>query len=260
MASNIQPPSFDASDILSIGDKLGGKRIDNAIEHARSSGIPQQGTQTGGYSPSYLHLSHIPLFPLYSPAQLYELAKIQQRKEVKLSYVAPPQQVKPGQKIAMMVLTTATGAANPLSVQKWENRLKGSGAVQMQKSMEQSHFIIFTRWALPPSSLRDGEGIWFVDVLEWRADTKGKGAHCYVKCGRRCKLRLLEEAVEVKENKVWRKRWMNFKYCEGVAVMRGEGEVEMEIVARVQRGASGVEARTSLKGFEKEWAVPVVGM
>jgi hypothetical protein len=260
MASNFEPPCLDATDILSIGDKLGGKRIDNAIERARSSGIPQQGAQSGGYSLSYLHLSHIPLFPLYSPAQLHELAKIQTRKEVKLSYVAPPQRVNPGAKIAMMVVTTATGAANPLSVQKWENRLKGAGAVAMQKSMEQSCFIIFTRWALPPLYLGESEVIWFVDVLEWRGDSKRKGAQCYVKCGRRCKLEVLEQVVEVKENKAWSKRWMNFKYCETVALVTGEEKVDMEIVARVQRNAAGVEARTSLEGFEKEWVVPVVRM
>jgi hypothetical protein len=76
-----QPPSLDASDILSIGDRLGGKKIDNAIERARTSGIPQQGEQTGGYNAKYAHFSHIPLFPLYRPEQLHALAHVQQRKE-----------------------------------------------------------------------------------------------------------------------------------------------------------------------------------
>lgn len=67
-ASNMQVPSLDVSDFLSIGDRLGGKKIDSAIENAQNAGIPQQGSQTGGYSPSYAHLSHIPFFPLYCDA------------------------------------------------------------------------------------------------------------------------------------------------------------------------------------------------
>jgi hypothetical protein len=128
-ASNMQMPSLDVSNFLSIGDLLGGKKIDNTIENARYAGIPQQGSQTGGYSPSYAHLSHIPLFPLYCDAQLEVLAKCQQRKEHTLSHVPPPQQVSTKDKLLMSAMTHLSGGVNPLSMKKWERRFQGASAI-----------------------------------------------------------------------------------------------------------------------------------
>jgi hypothetical protein len=144
-ASNIQVPSLDVSDLMSIGDHLGGKKIDNAIERARYAGMPEQGEKTGGYADSYTHLSHIPIFPLYSKSQLDALAKIQHNKERQLSYVPPPQKVKTSDKILLTAMSSLSGGANPLRVKKWERRLQGAGAITMQKSMEQTHVLMFTR-------------------------------------------------------------------------------------------------------------------
>lgn len=55
--------------VASILNKLPGKRIDAHIRKVAAAGIPEQGEQTGGYTYAYAHLSHLPLFPLYSDAQ-----------------------------------------------------------------------------------------------------------------------------------------------------------------------------------------------
>lgn len=256
VASTMQAPSLDLSDFMSIGDRLGGKKIDNAIENAHHAGIPQQGEQTGGYSASYAHLSHIPLFPLYSQSQLDALNKIQHLKERKLSHVPPPQKVKTRDKILMTAMSHLSGGANPLSVKKWESRLQGAGAITMQKSMEQTHFLVFTRWAIPES-----KEIWFVDVLEWRSGNKCAGAQVYLKTGKIASVKALGEVIkDRKANKTWTKRFMNWDCCEAVSfVGEDRGEVPMEIVARIQRPCAGVEARESLKAFDKQWIVPVVG-
>lgn len=108
--------------------------------------IPQQGAQTGGYSPSYIHLSHIPLFPLYSSAQLDALGRRQHLKELKLSHTPPPLEVKTSDKLLLSAMSALPGGTNPLSVKKWVRRLQGFGAVTLQKSMEQTHTLMFTRW------------------------------------------------------------------------------------------------------------------
>ena len=60
-------PSIDPTDALKIGDRLLGSKLDAAIKRAASeTAPPQQGEQTGGYYESYAHLSHIPMFPLYT--------------------------------------------------------------------------------------------------------------------------------------------------------------------------------------------------
>ncbi|KAE8447306.1 hypothetical protein EG329_010864 [Mollisiaceae sp. DMI_Dod_QoI] len=267
LASNIQPPSLDVSDFLSVGDRLGGKRIDNAIENARSSSIPIQGAQTGGYSPTYTHLSHIPLFPLYHSSQTIALQQQEARKQKKLTYVKPPMQQSAGTKLLFTVMTHLSGGANPMSMAKWENRLKGVGAVQMQKSMEQTHALVFTRWMVPPSSpsvsgVTSEQDIWFMDVLEWRGE---HGAAVYAKTGKdRVSFQTLGKVVkEQKVGKTWIKRFLGGEKgkCEAVAWVKGVGEeVQMEIVARIQRPCARMEARASLKVFEKEWHVPVVAM
>lgn len=235
--SNMQAPSLDASDLMSIGDHLGGKKIDNAIESARYAGIPEQGEQTGGYVANYAYLSHIPLFPLYSPAQLDALAKIQERKERKLSFVPPPQKVSTQDKIAMAAMSHLSGGANPLSVKKWERRLQGVGAITAQRSMQQTHTLMFTRWAIPGS-----KEVWFVDVLEWRGAGKLAGAQVYLKTGKMASVKTLGDLIkDRKANKTWTKRFMNRDCCEAVSFVGGDkSEVPMEIVARVSNFRGGV--------------------
>ncbi|CZR53641.1 uncharacterized protein PAC_03521 [Phialocephala subalpina] len=253
-SSSFQPPSFDASDFLSIGDRLGGKRIDNAIERTRVSSIPIQGAQSGGYAPAFAHLSHIPLFPLYHEKQNIALEKQEYRKQQQLQYVKPPMQQSAGTKLLFSVMSLLGGGGNPMSVAKWENRLKGVGAVQMQKSMEQSHSLVFTRWSLPPSN---GQDVVFVDVLEWRAN---HGAAVYIKVSRQLTFRTVGKEKELKVGKTWSKRFLSGEKgrCDAVSLLEGVEERELVVVARIERPCAGLEARESLKVFEKEWVVPVV--
>ena len=253
--SNMQTPSLDASDFLSIGDRLGGKKIDNAIEKARYAGIPEQGSQTGGYAPTYAHLSHIPLFPLYSGAQLDALGKIQKRKEQKLKYVPPPVEVKTTDKILLTAMSHLSGGANPLSAKKWERRVQGAGAITAQWSMQQRHVLMFTRWTIPGS-----DEIWFVDVLEWRAGKEKGGAQAYLKLGKQATIKTLGNLIkDRKANKTWTKRFMNWDHCEAISYVGADlKEVPMEIVARIERPCAAAEAKESLKQFEKEWIVPVL--
>jgi hypothetical protein len=154
-----------------------------------------------------------------------------------------------------MVATHLSEGANPLSVKKWENRLQGASAVTKQMSMEQTNFIFFTRWMVPES-----QEMWFVDVLEWRAGSSGRGSQVYIKTGKRASLESLGKMIkDQKPNKTWSKRFFNFDLCEAISFIAEDGtKVPMEIVARIQRSASGVEARESLKTFDKDWIVPLV--
>ncbi|KUJ08998.1 uncharacterized protein LY89DRAFT_690555 [Mollisia scopiformis] len=252
MSSLPAPPSLDASDFLSIGDRLGGKKIDAAIDRARTSSIPAQGTQTGGFSPSYQHLSHIPLFPLYHASQTEALEKAQSQKERKLKYYQPPTKENPGTKLLFSAMSALGGGANPMSMKKWENRLKGVGAVTTQWTMEQSHGLVFTRWTAP------GGEVWFIDMLEWKAAVGG--SQIFVKVGREgVTYRVFGETVKGKVGKCWTKRFWKARECDGVVWVRGDGEeVQMEVVARIERPCAAMEARASFKIFDKQWVVPVV--
>lgn len=168
-----------------------------------------------------------------------------------------------GVKLLFSGMSLLTGGANPMSMAKWENRLKGAGAVQAQKSMEQTHSLVFTRWSLPPSA--SPPSIPFIDVLEWRAN---HGAAVYVKishAGLAFKA-VGKEVKGLKVGKTWSKRFLSGEKgrCDAVSLMSDEGaggeDREMVIVARIERPCAGMEARVSLKIFEKEWIVPVVAM
>ena len=168
----------------------------------------------------------------------------------------PPLEVKTSDKILMTAMSHLSGGANPLSVKKWERRLQGAGAITSQWSMQQTHVLMFTRWTIPGSN-----EIWFVDVLEWRSGIKKAGAQVYLKLGRQATIKTLGDLIkDRKANKTWTKRFMNWDHCEAVSYMGEDmNEIPMEIVARIERPCAAAEARESLKQFEKEWVVPVVG-
>ena len=69
-------------------------------------------------------------------------------------------------------------------------------------------------------------------------------------------LKLLKtDAKGLKSQKLWTKRW-NFDPCEMVTFVGDDGmEVPMEVVARLQRTCSSLEAQ---KRFSKQWVVPVL--
>jgi hypothetical protein len=66
VANNASIPSGDPSDMIGLTDTHAGSRIDRKILSALNAGLPELSEQTGGYEPQFAHLSHLPLFPLYS--------------------------------------------------------------------------------------------------------------------------------------------------------------------------------------------------
>ena len=72
-------------------------------------------------------------------------------------------------------------------------------------------------------------------------------------------LKLLKtDAKGLKSQKLWTKRW-NFDPCEMVTFIGDDGEeVPMEIVVRLQRTCSSLEAQEVQKRFSKQWVVPVL--
>lgn len=255
---------------ISMLNRLPTKRIDAAIAAAAESGIPEQGEQTGGYTPTYAHLSHLPLLPLYSQAQHDLLAKQQARKELlvkRMDATDPDKLLSGSQKATLSVIGFLSGGGSIVGAKRWERRLVGANVITTNKMMEQHKLVVFTRWTIPTMQGTP----WFVDVLEHRfLDPSGKmgGNVVMLKAGlapsstkkdSKITLKLLKtNAKGLKSQKLWTKRW-NFDPCEGVTFISDDGkEVPMEIVARLQRACGTLEAHEVQKRFEKQWVVPVL--
>ena len=255
---------------VSILNKLPTKRIDAAITAAAESGIPEQGEQTGGYTLTYAHFSHLPLLPLYSQAQNDLLVKQQALKDRRVDHMDandPDKLLSGSQKATLSVMGHLSGGANIVGVKRWERRLAGASVVTAKKMMEQHKLIVFTRWTMPTMQGTP----WFVDVLEHRfLDNSSKmgGNVVMLKAGlassnakkdSKVTLKLLKtDAKGLKSQKLWTKRW-NFDPCEMVTFIGDDGkEVPMEIVVRLQRPCSTLEAHEVQKRFSKQWVVPVL--
>jgi hypothetical protein len=262
------PPSGRSP--FTLLNKLPTKRIDAAIASAAESGLPEQGEQTGGYTLSYAHLSHLPLFSLYSEAQQDLLVKKQAFKErmVKQMDANDPDKLLSGsQRLMMNIFGHLSGTGGVISMKRWERRLIGANVVTSNMVTEQSKLVVFTRWTVPNTH----ETLWFVDVLEQRfldpnrklSKVSGnavmlKVAPSGAKKDSKVTLKLPEtDAKCLKPQKMWTK-WRNFAPCDAITFI-GEGEeVPMEIVARIQRTCSILEAQELQRRFEKEWNVPVL--
>jgi hypothetical protein len=273
----LDPTAASDQSPWSFLNKLPTKRLDAAITRAAQA-VPQQAGQTGGYTAAYLHLAHIPLFPLYSAGQHELLAAAQKRKESHIKAMDdadPDKKLTGGQKAFLSGLGLVTGAGSIVSTKRWERRLVGVNVWSSNKLMENNKLVVFTRWAVPSPPGGQGRGAvpWFVDVIEHRfldaGDSRLKrmgGNVVMLKVGiggaiagaKKVNLRLLKtEAKGLKTQKTWTNR-MNMEPCEAITFV-GETEIlAMEIVARVQRACSTVEAMECQKRFQKEWMVPLV--
>ena len=143
----------------------------------------------------------------------------------------------------------------------------GAGVVTANRMMEQHKLIVFTRWTMTPMQGTP----WFVDLLEHRMLDHGSkmgGNVVMLKAGlassgakkdSKVTLKLLKtDAKGLKSQKLWTKRW-NFDPCEMVTFVGDDGkEVPMEIVVRIQRTCSSLEAGEVQKRFSKQWVVPVL--
>jgi hypothetical protein len=275
LVDSIAPTDLSPSP-WSILNKMPTKRLDAAISRAAEQGIPEQGAQLGGYAPQHQHLSHIPLFPLYSQEQQQLLARQQTNKERLVKHMDkndPDKNLTSGQKMFMNVMGHVSGGANIVSMKRWERRLQGANVIGTNSLMKQNKLVVFTRWAVP--ALPGGEcqgATWFVDVLEHRIlDTawgstanKMGGNVVMLKMGiqesvaKKVNLQLLKtEAKGLKTQKTWTKR-INYDPCDAITFV-GESQIlAMEIVARIQRACSSLEAHEIQKRFDKQWLVPVV--
>ena len=147
----------------SILNKLPGKHIDSYIREVATRGIPQQGEQTGGYTQAYAHLSHLPLFPLYSDEQQKIMAK-KWGDSSKLRDFGT-QDLSTTEKAKLKVTEHMTGSHGMMSSGKWMARtIVGLEMMAANMAVEQMELIVFTRWIAPA---RQGVA-WFVDVLENR--------------------------------------------------------------------------------------------
>ena len=104
---------------ISLLNKIPTKRIDAAITAAAQADIPQQGEQTGGYTPSYSHFSHLPLLPLYSQAQndiLFKHQALKNRKVELMDANDPDKLLSSSQKATLSVMGHLSGGANIVGV------------------------------------------------------------------------------------------------------------------------------------------------
>lgn len=179
----------------------------------------------------------------------------------------PDKLLSSSQKATLTVVGHLSGGANVVSVKRWERRLVGANVMSSNKMMAQQKLIVFTRWTIP-----NVQGTpWFVDVVEHRyldPSSKWGGNSILLKVGlapsntekdNKVTLKLLKTVAKgVKSQKVWKKGW-NFEPCEAIILMGDDGqEVPMEIVARIQRACSTLEALEIQKRFKKQWIVPVL--
>ena len=182
----------------------------------------------------------------------------------------PDKLLSGSQKATLSVMSHLSGGANVVGVKRWERRLVGAGVVTANKLMEQHKLIVFTRWTMPTVQGTP----WFVDVVEHRFldnssnSSKMGGNVVMLKAGLassnakkdgKVTLKLLKtDAKGLKSQKLWTKRW-NFDPCEMVTFVGDDGkEVPMEIVVRLQRPCSSLEAMEVQKRFSKQWVVPVL--
>ncbi|KAJ9612337.1 hypothetical protein H2200_003934 [Cladophialophora chaetospira] len=256
----------------SLLDKLPGKRVDAYIREVTSRGMPQQGMQTGGYTQAHTHLSHIPLFPLYSEEQrktmvekwgdssnLRDFGKQDLGMKEKLTFKAMDHMGGGGQGIGT------------LSAMKWMGRtVVGLEVMAANMAVEQIQIVVFTRWVVP---VRQGVP-WFVDVLENRyADPNSKRAKMAKVSGNALLLKpgvgtndkvtfklLGMEAKGLKSQKTWSKKRGIESSCDEIVLVAGgvDVDVPLEMGARIQRACSVLEGRETQKRFEDQWMVPLL--
>jgi hypothetical protein len=278
MADFIDPSSVsDGSgpSPMSMLNRLPTKRLDAAITEAATTGIPIQGAQSGGYAPQFQHLSHISLLPLYSDKQHELLAQKQKVKERLVEHMDrndPDKVLSSGQKTFLNVVGHLSGGGSVVNTKRWERRLMGANVYTSNMVMRQDKLIVFTRWT-PVTHRQRETAPWFVDVIEHRfhpdctSSMKSMGGNAVaLKVGiggsiagiKKVTLKLLKtEAKGLKTQTTWNKR-MNNDPCEEISYVGEEGVVAMEIVARIERACSSLEANELCVRFNKEWLVPLV--
>ncbi|KIX98680.1 uncharacterized protein Z520_05981 [Fonsecaea multimorphosa CBS 102226] len=259
--------SYDPS-ASSILNKLPGKRIDAYIRKVSSRGIPEQGETTGGYAEDYAHLSHIPLFPLYSEEQRKILAK--KWGETSKWQDWGKQDLDMKTKLTMKGMDMMGGGhLGTVTATKWLVRtIGGLETMAASVAVDQNQLVVITRWIVPA---RQGTP-WLVDVFEHRwldpNSTRGKmskvsGNAVLLKPGQPTDTKVTfkvfdNEAKGMKSQKTWSKKRGIEASCDAVILVEGGVDVPLEMVARFQRVCSVFEGREMQKRFEDQWKVPIL--
>ncbi|OAP61657.1 hypothetical protein AYL99_03860 [Fonsecaea erecta] len=261
--------SYDPS-VTSILNKLPGKRIDAYIRKVSSRGIPQQGETTGGYTEGYAHLSHIPLFSLYSEEQHKILAK--KWGETSKWQDWGNKDLDLQTKATIKGMEIMGGGHGTITTVKWMTRtIGGLETMAAGMAMEQNQLVVITRWIVPA---RPGTLAWLVDVFEHRwldpNSTRGKmskisGNAILLKPGLptdgKVTFKVFDtQAKGMKSQKTWSKKRGIEASCDAVVLVvdGGAADVPLEMVARFQRVCSIWEGREMQKRFEDQWKVPIL--
>ena len=183
--------------------------------------------------------------------------------------VDPDKKLTGGEKVFLSAIGHLMGGGI-VSTKRWERRLMGAGVMLSNSAMQQHKLLVYTRWTVPaaPGGQRPGAP-WFVDVIEYRFDQnsdrslKSLGGNTVklkvgVADGKKITLQLLKTEVKgLKAQKTWTKH-LNSQPCEAITFVGEHEIVPLEIVARIERTASNIEALEVAKRFNKEWLVPMV--
>ena len=266
----------NSSSIASLMAKLPGRKIDAYVRSVAEKGKPEQSELEGGYNPTYVHLAHLPLFCLFSDKANAYLQK-------KWDYYVPEScktfgqtKLGVGERAMFAYMDAFSAGPGTVTTMKWTGRaIVSSGSHVATKICEEKNVARFTRWTVPvaaASNLGQGKVPWFVDMVEFHhGDPNGKlaklakfnGNSIAVRSGQpgdgKIALKFLDyEPKTLKAQKHWGARFKVKELCEALVLVDGAAEVQMEIVARVQRRCTVMESVELYKQFEKEWRVPVL--
>lgn len=189
-------------------------------------------------SPSkHAHLSRLPMYPLQSP----ETEAAQQEQLAANEFFASHIELGPNQTPAQKL---SHDLADPAGGGGFMNKLRTFTVVLIASAAERYTRSVLTRWTT-------SDGGVLVDVLEHRAPL---GVVFYVKSN--SDIKVLLKGKHTARLKGGRKAYTfiwNRSGVESCKVVNGE---EMEVVVRIERAVSQVEAEALRKGFVKGWVVP----
>jgi hypothetical protein len=264
----------NSSSIASFMSKLPGRRIDTWMREVAMTGMPERSEMEGGYNPLYVQVAHLPIFSLYSD-KAEAFLKRKWNDYVPESRKAEPPKLNLGAQVLLTGVDLVSSGPGIVSTIKWTGRAIGAEETAVATLMHKQNILArFTRWTIPAAAaadLRQGNTLWFVDMLElyWDPDsTRGKmaktgGNIIAVRSGLpgdgKLTLKMLDfEPKTVKAGGHWSTKYKVKELCEALLLVHGTAEVQMDVVARVQRRCTVQEHRELIKQFEKHWHVPML--
>ena len=233
------------------------------VQYAQQPGMPieQQppsaplGTAAPLPPPSkYALLELLPMFPLESAEAERQRQKTIAQSEWFASRVQAEPKKTPMDRVGLAIIEASGGGL--LNVRKIDNNAMKLQAGMGQMLASDVHFMAITRWTLPPESSQGGEPL-LVDILEHGATLFISNVVFYVKATQDVKLIFRNKHTgKVKKGGMYSKK-LNSKPVEQVALIGDDKkEIPLEVVLRLQRPISPIEAAELTKGFERTWSIP----